>query len=422
MMDGPTACHPPSESLVQSSAAPLPPELLFIIFQYMWNRLATQRTSLARCSLVCTRWRPVAQELLFTEVVLHRESAAQSFLSAIKKDSQLGRATKVLSIKVDSWPSAALPQHRGLSPLTTYGITVRCPFLYQINLQVSSYLYGTELKTLLHLQTFEKLQALYLYLRPEYTLESRTTIQDVLRFLSHFHALSHLRLRGIRQLSCPAGLVTPPPSPSYQLFEFCWMNYGCSHNSDTHTHFNLITNWLFLTSSEKLRIFEFEDHDTMSRNSLQGFISKYAKNLASIRVNLPMEALAAHPIHLSEACPELRELILTKTDMPLQNLKSILPIPNLQHLAIARTIHPEDVTLDAIDWVISLPNLRRITLGTNGNHGHDWIRRWQVRCGSHIDVGCVPSIADEYKKEDLVAELDFPRGRTIGNLVRMVIP
>ncbi|KAG8942081.1 hypothetical protein FRC03_003676 [Tulasnella sp. 419] len=416
IMNIPTLVISPSEPLVRPSTSSLPPELLFIIFRYMWSRLDAQRVSLANCSLVCTTWRPVAQELLFTEVVLRRESAAQSFLSAIKEEPKLGRVTRILNIKVYPWPSSAQPQLHRVSRSTTYEVTTRCPLLYQINLEVSNYLNGTALKALFHHQTFEKLQALYLCLESEFGLEPKVTVQDVFQFLNHFHTLSHLRLCGIPQLASTYVPAIPLSAPSYQLFEFGWMNHLGRPDLPICPDFDLITDWLFSASSEKLRIFELEDDDRDAAwRHFRRFISKYGKHLTSLRGNLPMVL----PIHLSEACPQLRELILARP-LP-RNLQSILPIQHLQHLGLESMIDPESYKPGAFDWAISLPNIDHITFGTSGYNESTSIQRWKSKCGSHIHFDCVMSIADHYKKEDLVSTLNFPRGRTVENLGRMVI-
>ncbi|KAG8938295.1 hypothetical protein FRC03_007429, partial [Tulasnella sp. 419] len=189
------------------------------------------------------------------------------------------------------------------------------------------------------------------------------------------------------------------------------------------THFNLLTDWLFSTSSEQLRIFEFEDYDRVAApEHFRCFTSKYAKRLVSLRGNFSIEALTSPPLPLSETSPELRELVLTETDLQPQGLISIFPIPSLQFLAIANSIYPEDVAVKTNDWLIFLPNIRRITFQTKGNYEPDWMHwRFQVQCGDYVDVNCVRSVADQYNQEDPVSSLDFPRGRTIENLRRMII-
>ncbi|KAG8939758.1 hypothetical protein FRC03_006073 [Tulasnella sp. 419] len=79
-----SAALPEAEPVSQNVSHTLPDELIEIIPQLSWNREWQSRSILTNGSLVCVQWRPIAQQLLFREVVLVMPSDAKLFSPPFK--------------------------------------------------------------------------------------------------------------------------------------------------------------------------------------------------------------------------------------------------------------------------------------------------------------------------------------------------
>ncbi|KAG8924530.1 hypothetical protein FRC02_010359 [Tulasnella sp. 418] len=126
--------HSLSEDPVRSLGPSLPVKLLLDILEYAWDRKRQGQITLAHCSLVCSSWRPIAQTLLFTDVVLRYEPEAENFLKTIQESPQLGRATKILSFEEATMLSYEMLSDLSAQSRLVWNITRLCPHLYHLYL------------------------------------------------------------------------------------------------------------------------------------------------------------------------------------------------------------------------------------------------------------------------------------------------
>ncbi|KAG8937647.1 hypothetical protein FRC03_007947, partial [Tulasnella sp. 419] len=348
----------------------LPPELVLVILRYMWNRSACETKSLHHCSLVCRQWRPIAQALLFTEVILDREVSAQSFISATQGNPSLGSTVKSLELHVASDPDSSLELLTAqVSHSASYAATSRCPRLYRLKLVNPGSLNTALLTTLVHPHTFVTLRALELNM--EEKLESVDHyLTDFFRFLHHFQHLSHLRLQGIGgELERPSISPTSPPSPSFHLVDFSWINEGSFQRLYPTSKFKLVTDWLFPKSPRNLRILEFRDAHA-EWDDFRQFLSNHGRSLDSIRLLLNKYHIGQNDarlisLNLPVSCPSLREVIIPDSYFMSPVLRSALPLSKLEHLRFATLFDYMDQIKETFEWFRSMPNLRRLTLWTS---------------------------------------------------------
>ncbi|KAG8922898.1 hypothetical protein FRC02_011539 [Tulasnella sp. 418] len=401
----------PQESPIYDSRPPLslPPELILIILEYVWNREQSYK-NLCQCSLVCRRWRSMAQELIFTEVSLYGRATTQSFLSAIQTNPSLGSATKSLELQIGSHSFTPSWPHQRVLPETAYAVTSRCPCLYRLNLTIPSSL-DTSLQTsLLNPHTFMTLRALDLSMySAEQGFTNKIYITDLFQFLHQFVALSHLHMRihsGKMLRSSDASPSLPPP-PSFHLVEF-----ACPTMPTTEA-FKLVTDWLFPKSSDSLCILELP-MDRINWNDVRHFISNHGKNLVSLRLFLDDDVASLKLLNLPEACPSLQEIILADLGNLPQEVRSALPTASLEFLRIPYTRGDEKEIEEVIDWIRSLPNFRCFTLGRGWSY-RVLEEKWRKLAPERVDLVWKMDVFD-YKSEDLVLPIHFPRGKTMETL------
>ncbi|KAG8943217.1 hypothetical protein FRC03_002599 [Tulasnella sp. 419] len=121
-----------------------------------------------------------------------------------------------------------------------------------------------------------------------------------------------------------------------------------------------------------------------------------------------------------------------------------LPYPHLPlvHLELGETRDhlpdpPEEVPpiqiVETIDWVMSLPNVRLITLNIyqwEYNPDYYLIKPWKERRGGQVELDCrvspfqglLGTIRYFPMRDDMIRATHFPRGMTIANLNQMIIP
>ncbi|KAG8917510.1 hypothetical protein FRC02_003070 [Tulasnella sp. 418] len=412
----------PPKTTHKSPISLLPLELLLIIMEFMWNRSPMQRINLSRCSLVCKKWRPIAQALLFTEVVLHRESTAKSFLSALNSNLSLGRVTRILSVRASpgNGDSGLPARFCKLRPDLIKAITAKCPGLYHVVLEVPIRMEGVVLKGILQSQTLERLQALDLVLDTNSSIMSTLTLQDILQFLSKFSALSHLHITNISlvvERENDSQLDVPPPQ--FQLFEFGWATDRFSGHPGNVKIFKIFSDWLFGDSSEVLRVLDLNESCPEAANEIfRSFIFRHGRKLTSIRTSITAEDLLSIAPSFSKKCPDLRELILPNVTLTPSDLLSILATPNLEHLALGRITEEEEAGLKCIDWVMSLPNLQYLTIGRMERFKGS--EMWRQQLAGHLHLEFLYEV-NLLRKDDRIQTSHFPRGKTIYNFRRMAI-
>ncbi|KAG8949957.1 hypothetical protein FRC03_000182 [Tulasnella sp. 419] len=403
----------------QSSIFLLPPELVLLILQFTWNRSDRGLISLCSCSLVCRMWRPISQGILFTKVVLRREVMAQSFLSATQANPSLGSSVKSLKIMAHSDVSSNAERDRVL-PQTAHAVTSHCPNLYHLNVVVWCHFDSVLLPFMLHQRAFETLRALDLCIE-ETECQIDSCWIDIFYFIHRFHALSHLRLKGILSLLKRGKPSSPmPPPPSFHLVEFIWLNNSDMELTYTSTKFELVTEWLFGKSSESLRILDFSDW-ARGWFHFAPFISNHGKNLVSLRLDLAPKGMSTS-LNLLQACPGLREVILRFAGSEELSwvLGSALPITTLEQISLVDFPGGEKAIAEIINSAQSLPRLRCISLSYTRPRDPLWDTQWAELSLGKFNLEREYS---DFRNEDLIlpANLQLPRGRTIENLRHMVI-
>ncbi|KAG8942518.1 hypothetical protein FRC03_003129 [Tulasnella sp. 419] len=408
--------------------ASLPAEILVMIFQVFWDRRrpfeyeGVHYLHISRCSKVCQRWRPIAQEILFRVVHLRLEMNAQSFLVAIRRNPSLSRVPRILYLYIDPPPMAGA--YSRVLPQTTYHVTSQLPCLYHLSIQVPYVLEGRSLEALLHPQTFGTLRALSLNFKrtnriTEVLPTYQINLQSLLGFLARFGSLSHLHLENVGRLPQPGTPLTIPHPPTYRLLELGWHHTSISGYSPRANYFPIVVDWLFRNSPEDARILYFFDcFAQFETDNLHYFLQNYGKNLASLRLPYPAPHLIDLPFTLREMCPNLRELILPQVRALPKELRITLPESKIEHLWFAGPAGEREIVRETIEWAISLPNLRRITF--DRWHGRDWAEMWEERRISRVDLDS-KVFGHESKNDDLIWTSRFPRGRTIGNFRYMLI-
>ncbi|KAG8942490.1 hypothetical protein FRC03_003160 [Tulasnella sp. 419] len=158
---------------------------------------------------------------------------------------------------------------------------------------------------------------------------------------------------------------------------------------------------------------------------LRYFINEYGKNLLSMGSSAIMEDLLL--VHLFEACPCLRELILPITTIIPEDLRltSYLPLTHLE-LVDREYVREEDVVqvVETIDWVMSLPNLRLVTFRIHKfNPDHYLAKLWTETSAGQVELEWIVTMnATLPGRDDMIRSSHFPRGKTIANLNQMTIP
>ncbi|KAG8921784.1 hypothetical protein FRC02_012351 [Tulasnella sp. 418] len=424
-----------SWQMAESTACPisvLPPELLFMIFEYVWDRQSPSLTGLLHCSLVCSKWGVIAQSLLFREVTARYSAHAQSFFSAINNNRTLGLSTRILDLGEASVLTYQMRPNHNRDQYTIQAMVANCPNLFQLSLGFPVSVDGEVLPTLLPFSTFNTLQALTLGVETT-TLMSQATLDvgHILHFLSYFSSISHLHLSNI----FPQGLyeqqitIPYPPPPSFTLYEFGWTStYYGYYSALGPILFNYIAGWLFGKSSTSLRIFDLDESQTAAEIAIfRSFIPNHGRKLTSLRTKITEEAMLQMPCRLIEACPDLRELVLRKAPILSANLMRTLPTEHLQHFGyedsslVHRLADYKSITQETIEWFRTIPNLRYFTFITNDRSCESAqyaIKLWEEKYDGVAQLR-VFSRTDPALKEDMVRTSDFPRRRTIANLSRM---
>ncbi|KAG8926021.1 hypothetical protein FRC02_009263 [Tulasnella sp. 418] len=428
-----------SPSISRSSIYPtsLPPflkvpsELLITILEYAWKRDAARASDMASFSLVCSKWRPIAQRILFTEIVLYSVSSAKHLLRTLHGNKSLGQSIRIL----DFWN--VVSPGAGPDQVPVRHITELCPNLYQLSLNLWNDIERTTLLQLLDPHTYSNLKALKLVVVD--APNGNATLQDMFDFLAQFSVLSHLRFPGPFDVEISPPIFLPP-SPPFQLYEFAWE----VERSD-HLLLPLMLDWLFGEDARRLRILlvnhscnEFDPRDTLWASLLRNF----GKGLRSLRLLLEDEDLLDSELVLADLCPNLQELALPSSILS-ASLRELIPVTKLEHLVfrvesmpdvgeegleseiISETMVEREV-VDIVEWIISLPSIRFITVELQEspeNPGLPFPHIWRMLDTRHIELRVIHE--GDYKDlrvEDMIPAAHFPRDVTVSNVTKMITP
>ncbi|KAG8957365.1 hypothetical protein FRC03_010223, partial [Tulasnella sp. 419] len=344
-----------------NTIATLPLELLLIIFEHAWDRNWMKRSPFLDFALVCSTWRPIAQRCLFTDVTLGTPPAALQYLRSIQDRNELGQFTKILAV----WPDVTGQAHDiGFSLVRS--ITSICSNIYQLTVHIPTQVSADRLMDLVHPRTSTTLQALDLGVdstKPngEY-IPGQLSLYDTFHFIHQFSRLSHLTLFEFSALELPSPPQPLPPSPPFNLYEFNWVTpvyeetYICEGFEDT-------LQWLFGSGSPAhLRVVEFaEPQWEEARDLFLQFLGTHGSNLHSLRLWIKESDLLKSSVTLHGACPNLRELVLPICSLT-EPIRSTLPTAEVQHLDFAVDGIKEAEMQSVVDWLASLPKIRRVTV------------------------------------------------------------
>ncbi|KAG8922324.1 hypothetical protein FRC02_011922 [Tulasnella sp. 418] len=395
--------------------ATLLPEILLMVFEHAWVRDFGSTKRLLDYCLVCSSWRPIAQRLLFTDVVLSTPQVANTFIQAVQANRILGRYPKILRF----WPPIAKELGKNGVHLI-HEVTSVCSQVYLIVGSLPTSIPVHHLLNLVSPYTFRTLKALVLYFNSH--VKIRSTLHNLLHFLSNFINLSHLTLLEVSSFYKPATtLETPPPSPPFDLYEFNWK----SSQPGDPVLFQSLTNWLFnSTKSHNLRIFGFEDKEPKLHPLCVDFLRRHGSALQSLRWWIEPPG-SDDNIVIKEICPNLRELVLPLTTLT-DSLRATIPTAELEYLHFQeRDLESEESNKAWIAWIIKLPRIRhisysRVVLSNSASSNPNY---WRECSSRGIEVDIVPlSMFYTMASEDAIPVSHFPRGKTIANLSKMSIP
>ncbi|KAG8916032.1 hypothetical protein FRC02_004275 [Tulasnella sp. 418] len=410
-----------SADTLHSPISSLPSELLVMILEHVWGRVNSE---VLNCSLVCSRWRPIAQRMIYTEAILTLEENASRFLDAVRGNPSLGRATKIINFRRSHRLvySGTRPKPDQIKDIVSY-----CPRLYQLSLPIFSELNGEDLKAMVPSMVLPTLRALHIFIPLEEGESNELVLetQDILHFLHQFSSLSHLLMEDIHRLK-PSSLNSGrPPPPSFQLYEFNWIGNNYHELESPFKKFCDVTDWLFERSPRGPRIFGLDERSfEVEVDMLHHLLKNYGKDLISLVTPAEVEY---EDIPLSELCPDLRELILHFTDLPSPDARGTGPIAHLEHLGCKTPLFPDrEPLIKTIDWLITIPNLRCVSLfeyhhtPDPDSYGAD---EWKERFQDKISLRALTTGDDFIERRDFIAADRFPReDGTVSNLEYMVIP
>ncbi|KAG8948912.1 hypothetical protein FRC03_000534 [Tulasnella sp. 419] len=169
----------------------LPSELFISIIHHSRTQdefAFSDLSDLRSFSLVSSKWRSIAQKMIFAKVMLHNVSQAKTFLSSIQSNRSLGEATRFLQLR----RLGCLGQPDTFLWALIRSITESCPRLYGIGIAFDD---KTPREDLLNLfdHTFENLRSLTFSI--DFRVHSsspKLSFHDILDFIGLFSSLGHL--------------------------------------------------------------------------------------------------------------------------------------------------------------------------------------------------------------------------------------
>ncbi|KAG8925552.1 hypothetical protein FRC02_009599, partial [Tulasnella sp. 418] len=347
-----------------TTLAILPPELVQMILELAWENDWMKRMMFTKYPLICASWRPIAQRILFTHIILRDADQAIKFLQAVSLNPALGQYTKILFF----WPEVYINRRIGLTLVRE--ITSMCPWVYYLVIRIPVDVEGHEVLNAIHPHTYASLKALNIY----FTGSNRSTsltLNDVFHFLNRFTNLSHLTLEGLPPLKESSVLPRATGSISPNLYE---LNIDPPTQQQLHLFRQELDWFLIATNPETLKIVELkfapQNHfDLFCRI----FLRERGSGLHSLRLWVNEDTILNSNVQLSVVCPGLREIVLP--DCPLvKQVMEILPVDKLEHLAFAHIDGGEEEMRRVKEWIITLPRLRYVTIYRRGRTSERDIR------------------------------------------------
>ncbi|KAG8911093.1 hypothetical protein FRC02_006814 [Tulasnella sp. 418] len=199
-------------------------------------------------------------------------------------------------------------------------------------------------------------------------------IHDILHFLHRFSSISHLLLGNISFIRKADPDAQIPLPPSFELYEFMWINSNHSSVDSSKAAFCYIADWLFQKSPTCPRMFRLDDVDYVAQyEMLSYFLNNYGANLTSLWTMCRDWLICDH---FAETCPKLRELVLFNSVLLSPEFRLTIPITDLEHLGLfilTKGNHRREEYLELIDWIVKIPNLVCLTQGAWGfREERDW--------------------------------------------------
>ncbi|KAG8942436.1 hypothetical protein FRC03_003216 [Tulasnella sp. 419] len=183
--------------------------------------------------------------------------------------------------------------------------------------------------------------------------------------------------------------------------------------------FDCIASWLFGHTSSTLRMFDWGD-DLMDdlRPECLSFLKHHGKNLISFSSCMLEEDITRLNINLSEICPLLRVLKFSLIALTTHDIRKTIPTAFLEELELLdERVLNQNVEEKAIDevvqWVMSIPNLKHLTLRTDKPRNEIVLAPW-IKAAAHVRM--VFRYSDDVTFDDPIRPTHFPRGRRLRNL------
>ncbi|KAG8924698.1 hypothetical protein FRC02_010259 [Tulasnella sp. 418] len=276
----------------------------------------------------------------------------------------------------------SLDPKRGPASNWLKDVTFHCPRLYELRLKLPFSMNKETCKSLLHPHTFTSLRSFRL------------------SFGGYINLHRDL-LENTRNLELSPQYPSDLSPPSFSLYEFGWSNFRDTSRTSNVDGFKYIVGWLFGESSSCLRILDLNEvRPRVEGEMLISMASNHGRNLSSLRTTLQKQDIVNLGLNLSEACPNLQELILHRVDFPSPELWRILPVGRLEHIAFSdcdygASSRDKELISQAIDWTMSLPSIRLVTIQSN-SYTEDSLNivRWRKRCTKDVRLEIIHPIGD----------------------------
>ncbi|KAG8953779.1 hypothetical protein FRC03_011658 [Tulasnella sp. 419] len=224
------------------------------------------------------------------------------------------------------------------------------------------------------------------------------------------------------------------PKPDHRR-SFLLLHYS-SDWGPMRSAISCVTGWLFGNPKKGPKVLQLDTADESCRGLLLSFfIPRYSQNLVSLVSSILPQHLALLSFNLAEACPHLQELILPDVTILPENITTSNTPLKITHLGLGEVesllrFNMEDVAMmiKTIDWVNSLPNIRRVTLRIAGHLPPECIPIyyltyvWKLKCTEKVEIDWMQSNDTLPITDDMIRVLRFPRGMTVGNLHHMNLP
>ena len=290
------------------------------------------RATLASCSLVCHRWRDLAQTFLFHEIQWLKPSFCEALREKDQNALEIATYVRRLGLRISGSAFAHLSPNI-ISPKDFLTILSACPSLYELTLRIDGMHAFNEdiMEGLRSLSTTASLASLTALNLMSFGTQSPIPYQ----LLSVMPGVRYLRLGTELAAPCPS---EPCKAKLYEL-------------TLLRTPLNVKNvSWLLSASEGHLRVLEFRDTPGRSYDPL---LSVYGSHLESFRV-IRQELRSAS---IFKFCSNLKELIVYQFSdlIPIRNIPA-----SVEHLSFRYSAWAKNNTLVPI--IDALRHLRHLRL------------------------------------------------------------